>query len=376
MARLRVIFILIILLSLAACNGTTEEVAELPTRVILPSETPTFTPSPTETATHTPTVTATSTTAPSNTPTNTVTFTPTPSSTPTTIPSATPIPPSPTATITPLPSNTPAPTLTPTPNTPQIISFRSNLTPVNDTLTAQGGTGIILYWETSADIVRIEQLSIQGTVENTISVTPVGELPFTLPTGVSQVVYRLVAERGGISATRNLPINIQVVCSVPWFFGNQLALPQSGCPTSGSLSLVGKIQFFERGMMLNLTLGGQNWLYGIIGTPATNGSYIAYVSGWDGVSQSTALCGTAPSGFFAPQDVFNWIFNNTSTLSVGNYVWCDRTNALGWGVGNASLSVTYTVQYESNNVAFYISIPGYGVVRISGGASGTWQKVG
>ncbi|HRF94265.1 MAG TPA: hypothetical protein PLZ51_03680, partial [Aggregatilineales bacterium] len=109
--------------------------------------------------------------------------------------------------------------------------------------------------------------------------------------------------------------------------------------------------------------------------PATSGTYVAYVSAWDGVSQSTALCGAPPSGFFAPQDVFNWVFNNSQTLSVNNYVWCDRSNALGWGVGNASVNVTYTVQYEANNVAFYINIPGYGTVRISGGASGTWQKV-
>jgi hypothetical protein len=373
MARLRVIFILIILLSLVACSDSRNEVAELPTRIILPSDTPTFTPSPTDTPTSTPSVTPV---PPSATPTNTPTFTPTPTSTPTTIPSATPIPPTPTASITPSPTNTPAPTATPTPNTPQIISFTSNVTPTNGNLIVPGGTGIILYWETSADIVRIEQLSTQGTVESTVSVTPTGQMPFVVPTSGTQVIYRLVAERGGMSVTQNLPIAIQIVCPVPWFFGNQLALPQSGCPTTGSVSLVGKIQFFERGMVINLTLGGQNWLYGIIGTPAINGSYIAYVSTWDGVSQSTALCGTPPAGFFAPQDVFNWLFNNTSTLSIGNYVWCDRSNALGWGVGNASLSVTYTVQYEANNMAFYINIPGYGVVRMSGGASGTWQKVG
>jgi len=247
---------------------------------------------------------------------------------------------------------------------------------VNGTLTAQGGTAVILSWETAADIVRIEQLTAQGGVAQVFSVTPTGQLPLTLPNTGVQVIYRLVAERGGISTTQNLPIVLQLACSVPWFFGTQLALTESGCPTSGSVSLVGKVQFFERGMMINLTLGGQNWLYGIIGTRSNSGTYVAHVSGWDGVSQSTALCGAPPAGFFAPQDVFNWVFNNSSTLSVSNYVWCDRTNALGWGVGNASVNVTYTVQYESNNVAFYVSIPGYGVVRISGGATGTWQKVG
>jgi len=375
MAQFRVIISLIILLSLAACNGTEEQVAELPTRIILPSDTPTFTPTFTETPSATPTITPI---PPSATATNTATFTPTPTSTSTTIPSATPIPPTNTATITPLPSNTPQPTATPTPNTPQIFRFVSNLTSVNGTITAQAGTSLILSWESSADIVTIEQMSSQGTVEQVFSVTPTGQLPVTIPTtSTVQIIYRLVAQRGGTSTTQNLPIVIQQVCAVPWFFGSQLALPQSGCPSSGSVSLTGKIQFFERGLMINLTLGGQNWLYGIIGTTsATNGSYVAHVSAWDGVSTSTALCGTPASGFFAPQDVFNWVFNNSSTLSINNYVWCDRSNALGWGVGNFQANVTYTVQYELNNVAFYISIPGYGTVRISGGATGTWQKVG
>ncbi len=374
MARFRVIISLIILLSLAACDGTSEQVAELPTRVILPSDTPTFTPTLTETPSATPTNT---TIPPTNTATNTPTATPTLTNTVTPIPSATPVPPTNTATITPLPSATPQPTATPTPNNPQIFQFSTNLAPLNGTLSAPAGTGILLSWETSADIITIEQLNTQGTVEQVFSVTPTGQLPVTIPTtsGV-QVIYRLIAQRGGLSATQNIPIVVQQVCSVAWFFGSQLALPQSGCPTSGSVSLVGKIQFFERGMMINLTLGGQNWIYGLIGTPATSGSYAAYVSGWDGVSTSTALCGTVPSGFFAPQDVFNWVFNNSQTLSINNYVWCDRSNALGWGVGNANTNVTYTVQYEANNVAFYISIPGYGTVRISGGASGTWQKVG
>ncbi|HRF94266.1 MAG TPA: hypothetical protein PLZ51_03685, partial [Aggregatilineales bacterium] len=104
----------------------------------------------------------------------------------------------------------------------------TNLTPVNGTLTAQGGTAIILSWETSADIVQIEQLSSQGTVEQVFSVTPTGQLPVTLPTTGVQTIYKLIAQRGGVSITQNLPITLQLACSVPWFFGTQLALSSSG----------------------------------------------------------------------------------------------------------------------------------------------------
>ena len=362
MVKMRFVFIFFMLLIvplISACGESTEERA-LPTVFELPTVTATFTPTDTLTPTLTSTATATFT------PTSTPTLTFTPSLTPTnTVPPATP-----TNTVTPRPTNTPIPTstptstITPTPDAPEIVIFTASAT------TASAGSSITQVWEASGDVARIDALSPTQQVLQTYSVTPSGQLPVPVPVTGSQVIYRLTVTRGGIDETRSVPVQIQIVCPVDWFFGNALAPPQAGCPQGAPIAIAGKSQFFQNGLMINLTVGAENRVYGL---NSLNNRYMVYVSNWDGSTTYTVPCGTAPGGLFDPQDVFNWAYHNTNG-TVG--LWCDASGGIGWGTGPANLSNTFTVQYEATGTGFYVGVPGYGTIRLSGDPiTGTWQRL-
>lgn len=217
----------------------------------------------------------------------------------------------------------------------------------------------------------MEELSVSGSVTQTWSVTPTGQLQVIVPNSGSQVIYRLKVSKDGQELTQSIPIQVQLTCTTPWFFGGANAPQGAGCPSGAASTVTGKLQIFERGVMVNINLSGQNRVYGL---NATGGRFMVYQSGWDGVSTTNVPCGDAPAGLVSPQDVFNWAYHNTLGTQG---LWCDATSGIGWGTGNASLTVNYTVQYEQNNTTFYIGIPGYGVVRIVPGEAqtGTWQRL-
>lgn len=353
------LILIVLLLAFAGCDsGNGSEEAALPTRVILPSDTPTATPTETSTATTTPSVTPSSTNTPTITPTNTVTPTDTPTPTNTATPTAT-------ATSTPAFTNTPTATLTPTATAtsagPQILSFTSSV-PV-----AQGGSAITLAWETVSDSAQIEQLDQQGQRLQVYSVTPTGTLPVTVPNTGSQVIFRLTAIRGSQQATQSLPIQVQIVCSTPWFFANIPA--DAGCPLGPPVTVTGKVQLFQQGLMFNVLINGEDRVYGL---NTTNGRYMVYTNVWDGVTTNYTTCGTPPAGLLPPENVFNWAYHNTNG-TIG--LWCGP-DGIGWGTAAANLSALITIQFEGQGTASYVNLPGYGTIRISGTpVTGTWTRV-
>src|ERR1041385_2133612 len=233
---------------LAACQPQ-EEAVVLPTLAVLPtltpSDTPTLTPIPTQTFTPTATSTATSTPTATFTLTSTPSLTFTPSLTSTS--TITPIPPTATATATNTATNTPVasntPVATSTPIAPQILSFNATATNVT------ANSSITLVWSAQADSARLDVMNAQGQVSQTLNVVPSGSLPVSVPGNLgSLVVYRLVVFRGAAQDTRSVAVTVQ--CSIPWFFGNQFAPPEVGCPTGAQSSTPGAFQAFERGVML------------------------------------------------------------------------------------------------------------------------------
>lgn len=348
------VMLFIVPLVLSACGTSNSQVAELPTRLVLPTLTPSDTPSttPTRTTTFTATPTPTLTNTPTSTPTLTATFTSTPT---VTIPPATF-----TATLTPTPTATETPTITPTPAAPSIISFTASAASVS------GGAAITLTWQTEADTAVIQQLNSQGLLVQSFSVTPTGQLPVTVPNEGPQVIYRLTAQRAGQEVSRSVPVMVQVTCIVPWFFGNQLA---TGCPGGVQSSGVGAFQRFERGAMIHVTIGGQNRIFGL---DSTNGRYMVYANAWDGTTTYTCPCGTAPTGFFDAQGVFNWAYNNTNGTTGPWY----GANGIGWATANADLNNVQTIQLSQVGTIFYLQVPGLGLIRFSGEqVTGTWTLV-
>jgi hypothetical protein len=356
--RLWIIPVLCLIVPILAACAQAEETRELPTLVELPTLTPSFTPTATPPATATPTATAT------NTATATATNTPTATFTATRTPTNTPIPLTPTFTLTFTPTVTFTPTATPTPEGPQIISFTASAT------TVAGGSSITLTWETAADTARIEQLTQQGAVEQSFTVVPSGQLPVTVPNRSGQVIYRLIAQRAGTEVAQSLPIQLQIVCPVPWFFGSGIAPPDAGCPSAGPITVTGRSQVFQHGVMFNLPISGQDRVYGL---NSRNNRYMVYTNNWDGTSTYTVPCGTAPGGLVEPQNVFNWAYHNTLG-TVG--LWCHAESGIGWPTAPANLANTLTYQFDAQGVAFFINIPGYGLLRVSGQpTTGTWTRI-
>ncbi len=182
--------------------------------------------------------------------------------------------------------------------------------------------------------------------------------------------YRLVVTRGGQEVARSVPINVQIPCTISWFFGNQF-VTDGACPLAQEISGVGAYQPFQNGFMVFVTANGQNRVYGF---NASNGQYAVYNNAWDGTTVFPCPCGNAPAGLFEPQGVFNWAYNNTNG-TVGT--WYGPTG-IGWSTALADTNNVQVVQFEQNGTTFYMRIPGYGVVRLSGavpGTIGTWTRV-
>ncbi|MCC6804973.1 MAG: hypothetical protein IT319_18975 [Anaerolineae bacterium] len=339
---------------------------DVPTSTFTPTETTTFTPTFTDTPV--PTFTASLTFTPSFTFTHTPTFTNTP--TPTFTPSDTLTPTStdtytPTATFTPTytptpmstETYTPTPTYTPTLVGPQIATFIASATDavVNST--------VMLAWLADADSLLLEQLSQQGAVVQSLQVTTSGQYTVTAATTYGRTIYyRLTATRNGIVTNRTLQIN--VICQYSWFFGNQYAPANAGCPASG-LTSDGRYQPFERGLMIYVSANGLNRVYGMTYDGAR---YIAYINGWDGATLDTTA---PPSGRFMPQEMFNWVYYR-ALAPVGTW-----NNAIGWATSSI-INQQRTIQWENNiggTNPFYIDAPDGAIYRFSGGDNGTWQRL-
>ncbi len=347
------LWITILLAALTGCQPQEASEADLPTLAILPSltpsNTPTVTPSATPTNTHTPTATLT----PTQTPTNTLTFTPTatPTSTLTFTPTVTA-----TATATATATVTNTPVSTATPNAPQIVTFIASNTNVVP------NTGITLTWVVNADAARIDLLNQQGAVVQTFSVVPSGSLPVVVPGNLGkQVVYRLVAQRGGQEAQLSVAVTVQ--CMTPWFFGNEYAPADTACPSAAPAFGTGAFQTFERGIMLYVNANAMNRVYGL---QNQDSRYIEYTSGWDGVATFSCF-GAPPTGLLAPQGIFAWLYCSTNA-PVG--IW---SSALGWATSNLDSS-SRTIQLEEGTGGFFVDSP-IGVYRFLGPSKGTWVKI-
>lgn len=377
MSKKRLLILLsvcIVPLILSACGDggdSSEEAAALPTLFELPTLTPTNTPTATFTPSITPTPTSTSTPTSTATPTNT----PTPTSTHTPTNTFTPLP---TATATPVPfTDTPAPTATPTltatlpvtatPIQPQIINFNANQT------TASGGSTVTLSWTTTnAASAVIEQLSVNNALMQSFPVPVSGTQAVTIPSTGSQVIYRLVALRDNLSASRSIPITITLACPVDWFFGNALVPPGTGCPSGPPQPLPASLQRFERGFMLNFTLG-ENRVYGFNNV---NRLYRREVSGWDGSTVYASACDSAAAPLLAPQGVFNW-FHTQRTNTTGSTGWAGP-NSIGCATTALDPNVTVTIQSASNGPTYILVSGAIGLIRLTGGPAveaGSWAPV-
>jgi hypothetical protein len=343
-----VLLLVAVLAVMTACQPQTPEISELPTVFSLPtlSATNTFTPTytPTPTSTPTNTLTPTSTILPSATLTFTPTVTRTPSITPT--PTA-----SPTNTL------TPTPTATHTPPAPEIRSFTAN------PMSGAPGTPVTLSWDSASDTGRIDQLNAQGSVVQTYSVVPTGTLVVAIPSGQGRsVTYRLTVARGGTETFRLLTVVVQ--CTIAFFFGNEFAPPDAGCPTAVGAVGAGLFQPFERGFMIYVNANAMNTFYGL---QSQDSRYISYANGWDGTSTHTCT-GTPPSGLFAPlAGIFAWAYCTTNA-PIGSW-----SSALGWATSVADTN-NRTIQFEDGTGAFYIDSP-IGVFRFTGPSTATWTKI-
>ncbi len=344
-------------LLLAACQPQAETVV-LPTVAVLPSltpsNTPTIAPSPTltSTATYTPTATPTSTATPI---TPTATFTPSKTSTFTLTPTFT-LTATNTLTNTPVPpTSTNTPVATATPLAPQILSFNPSATNVT------ANSSVTLVWSAQAESARIDVMNAQGQVTQTFNVVPSGSLPVTIPSNLGTlVVYRLTVFRGAQQDTRSVAITVQ--CATAWFFGNQYAPPNSGCPTGPQTTGTGAFQAFERGFMIYINDSNRNTIFGAQNQDAR---FITYPNGWDGTTAYTCF-GTPTSGLVAPQNMFAWVYCNTNA-PIGAW-----TSSVGFGTINIDTG-NRTIQFEDTG-AVYIDSP-LGVFRFSNASSGTWTKI-
>jgi len=304
-------------------------VAMLPT--LPPSQTATLTPdlpSATPTATHTPTLTQTPTT------TSTITNTPRPSATYTrTI--------TPTPSYTPTLTGTPTPTFTVTPDNVQIFSFTV------DPLRVNANQSVTLTWQTNADIARIERLTADGTIVETINAQASGTTTVIVPGTDARMIYRLVAARGVNEISQSVSVDVIPSCPFTWFFTTTQPLP---CATSAPIQYIGAFQVFQSGFMFHIQVSSLNKVCGVQYDRNVYScfNYLAY-NGTPPV--------TPPDGTQAPGIDLSDVFYNQ--LAVGNYWY----NAIGWGSGTA-LTPTITAQYDANN-NLYIQLPN-GIYRFDG----------
>lgn len=327
----------------------------VPTVAVLPSFTPSLTPSdtptPTPTATLIPTDTPTLTITPSVTP--SVTFTPSITFTPSLTPSDTP-----TAT----PTWTASPVASPTPELPQIISFTTNTTTVTP------GAQIVLRWQTIADSARIEVLTEQGALVNTIPVQTQGETTLAVPQNLTRrVTFRLVASRGGQEA--NAPLAVTIQCPVSWFFGDDLAPADAGCPDEVGAVGNGAFQPFERGVMIRVTADDEDEIFVLIDS---GNRYEVYENEWDGDDDDLDTDDDPPDDLELPEEEFNYVYYNEDAIdeSFGT--------DLGWATDDRNDN-DRTIQFNADRSRFFIDGPGNRLYYLVGGNDdgngGTWQRI-
>jgi hypothetical protein len=198
----------------------------------------------------------------------------------------------------------------------------------------------------------------------TFTVIPSGSLPVTVPGNVGRVVvYRLAAQRGGQEVTFSLAITVQ--CSVSWFFGDQFAPPNAGCPQAAAVKGSARFQPFERGYALDLVINNVNTAIGLVNQ---DNRYITYTMGWDLTTVYNCF-GSPPPGKFAAQDVFDWLFCAGNNPPVASGTWLDQA---GWATSPINKDQR-TIQFESGTGVFYIDSP-VGVFRFEP-SSGKWTKI-
>jgi hypothetical protein len=331
-------------MSAAACRPQTA----LPTLAVLPTLTPsstaTITPSPTNTITPSPTTTNTATATPTNTLTRTPTLTATPTITLT-------------ASTTPTTTPTPTDTATATPVQPTIISFTASAS------SATRGGSVTLRWQTSADAVVIDLTTSSNVVIQSFPVPTNGEQPFVVSAlAGTPAIFRLTATRGSNAVQFSIPIT--VTCPFNWFFGDALAITVAGgqCPAGAPTTAAGGYQAFERGFMVYTNVNGINRVYAADNT----GRYVGSVSPW--APGATPFPSSPPGGLFDPQNMFAYVY--FSTLSPSGTSW---NTAIGWATMPID-GASRTIQYEAGG-AFFIDTTGNGLIRLSGGDSGTWIRV-
>lgn len=355
------IWVVSMLVVLTGCNPAADD-EPVPTLAVLPSaipsDTPTITPTFTETAmpTITPTLTATftptltftptATTTPSRTPTLTATRQPTATSTNT-------LTPSPSATNT--PTHTATFTLTPTPNAPVIDLFQASTT------SAPAGSTVALRWQTQADSVVLQRLNTAGVVQETIQGSPVGAYNAILPTGEAQVIYRLIARRGGFETSANIPIIVTNICPNQWFF-TPAEGQVSGCPTTAPTGVQGSFQQFERGFMFRLQIQGLDRVCGV--DTAANYYLCFQYAAYSGTPPETPPAGLQPPGADF-QSVFYNRLSNTGT-------WYSP-QSIGWATGTYQTG-SYTLQRDDQGRIF-VQLPN-GIFRFDSSLStGTLTRI-
>jgi hypothetical protein len=338
----------------------TATLTDIPTETLPPTLTPTETVAPSETAL--PTInpfSLTRTAAIGAIRTRIVlSLTPPPTATPTLTltPTQTPRP-----TDTPRPTQTPRPTDTPQPTPtsaePVILSFAASQ------LSGLAGNTIIFSWQTDSDIARLETLNGAGQIIESIQVQPTGNATLLIPANAGRIIsYRLVVGRAGIE--RSALLNVTVLCQFSYFFGDQFAPPDAGCPMDSGATGAGAIQNFERGIMIYITANNRNEVYGMVNQGAL---FTRRLNGWDGATLNET---EPPPGLIAPRQMFNWAYYNT-LAPVGSW-----NQAIGWGTTEIDLSQR-TIQFETNMTHFYIDAPGGIVYRftVTGADFGTWVRI-
>lgn len=349
----------------------TREVLSLTPPTATATATPSTTPTPTltATATPTPTNTASATARPTINPfaltrTAVIAFVQTrailsltpPAATATLTQTATP-----TLTPTPPPTETPpatlTPTATPTSAEPVINSFTASQ------LSATANAILTFSWAASADAARLETLTANNAIIASISVQPTGTASLPVPGNFGRIIgYRLVVARAGIE--RNALLNVTIVCQFNFFFGDQSAPPDADCPQDFGASGAGAIQTFQGGTMIYVNANGRNEIYALINN---GGQWVRIGNNWDGTSINDS---PPPEGLIAPRQMFNWAYyNTTSPQGAWNAV-------LGWATSDIDASPR-SIQFETNQLKFYVDGPGGLVFRLTttGSNAGTWIRL-
>jgi hypothetical protein len=213
---------------------------------------------------------------------------------------------------------------------------------------------VTFRWQVEADSARLERLNVGGQIQESIPVERIGALTLTLPNnGETQAIYRLVAIRGAEQASLSIPITMQDVCTVQWFFSNPKV--GIGCPATLGQSYGGVFQQFQSGYFFRITIGALDVVCGVqtVQQLYTCANYAVYTGTPPQVP---------PTGFFAPAPEFAQPFYNG--LAIGG-LW---SSVIGWGTATAS-ATTFTAQLDTNN-RIAIALPDGNAYRFNPSAVG------